>query len=65
MKTADGIRWVRETVAALNIPALSAYGIAATDVPAIVACAAQASSMKGNPIALTPAELTEIMMRAL
>jgi hypothetical protein len=35
------------------------------DVPALVAKAKAASSMRGNPIALSDAELTEIAERAL
>jgi hypothetical protein len=35
------------------------------DVPALVAKAKLASSMKGNPLPLTDAELTEIAHRAL
>jgi alcohol dehydrogenase class IV len=65
MKTADGVGWVRETVKALKIPALSSYGITVADVPGIVAGAAKASSMKGNPIVLTREEMTEIVTRAL
>jgi len=34
-------------------------------VPVLAEKAAQASSMKGNPIALTPEELHEILVRAL
>ena len=65
MKTANGIGWVRETVKALKIPGLSAYGITAADVPGIVERAAKASSMRGNPITLTREELAEIVTRAL
>jgi hypothetical protein len=35
------------------------------DVPSLVEKAAQASSMKGNPLALTSAELTEIAALSL
>lgn len=61
----DGIRWVAELTAHLGIPPLSGHGITAADSPAIVAAAAQASSMKANPIALTPDELRAILASAL
>ena len=63
--TADGIGWVRETVKALQIPSLSHYGITAQDVPILVERAAQASSMKGNPVVLTAGELAETLTQAL
>ena len=49
----------------LRIPPLSAYGIRPEHFPEIVAQASRASSMKGNPIALTNDEMTEILRRAL
>ncbi|HVS54426.1 MAG TPA: iron-containing alcohol dehydrogenase [Opitutaceae bacterium] len=61
----DVVAWTRELVAALQIPRLATYGIAAADFPAIAAAAAKASSMKLNPIALDEAELTAIMSAAL
>ncbi len=61
----DGVRWVQETCAALGIPPLRIYGIADTDVPALVANASRASSMKSNPILLTSDELREVLTRAL
>jgi alcohol dehydrogenase class IV len=64
-KTADGIGWVRETVKELKVPGLSAHGIAAADVPGIVERAAQASSMKGNPVTLTREEMMEVVNKSL
>ncbi len=61
----DGVTWVRNLVSALSIPSLGTYGITPAEIPVIVEAAAKASSMKANPIALTPAELTEILRRAL
>jgi alcohol dehydrogenase class IV len=60
--TADaGVAWVRETCRALKIPPLSSYGVTKADFPVLVEKAAVASSMKGNPIVLTPDELREIL----
>jgi alcohol dehydrogenase class IV len=52
-------------VAQFALPPLSAYGIGETDVPAIVAQAKQASSMKGNPVALAEDDLAAILGRAI
>lgn len=61
----DAIGWLHTLCADLNVPTLAQYGITPADIPIIVAQAQQASSMKGNPIALTPQELSEILHRAL
>ena len=61
----EGAAWVAELVDALSIPPLSAYGMRAADVPALVEKGAAASSMKGNPLPLTPAEMAEVLARAL
>ncbi len=61
----DGVEWVRQTARKLRIPPLGAYGLTPAGVPAVVEKASRASSMKGNPIALTPAELTGILVAAI
>ena len=61
----EGAEWVRALCEELAVPPLAQFGLAAADIPAVVAEAQKASSMKGNPIALTDAELTEILKRAL
>ena len=52
-------------VAQFALPPLSSYGIGEDDVPALVAQAKQASSMKANPVALSDADLTDVLTRAL
>jgi alcohol dehydrogenase class IV len=52
-------------VARFELPGLSAYGITPADVPAIVAQARQASSMKANPIALSDGDLADVLSRAI
>jgi len=64
-EAADGVQWVRRLCDDLRVPTLAAYGIRPEDFPALVQKAAEASSMKPNPIVLTPAELKEILERAL
>jgi alcohol dehydrogenase class IV len=60
----DAVWWLEELTRRLEIPPLRAYGVAESDFAALVARAAQASSMKANPIQLTEEELTEIISRA-
>jgi alcohol dehydrogenase class IV len=61
----EGIAWVRETVARLRIPRLSDVGVTLGDLPAIAEQAQRSSSMKGNPAALAPGDLIEILNAAL
>ncbi len=64
--TADeGTRWVQKLVATLQISSLRHFGISEGAVATLVEKAAKASSMKGNPIALTAAELSSILTAAL
>lgn len=61
----DGVEWVRGICEELSIPPLSSYGISEPDMPVLVEKASKASSMKPNPIVLTPDELREVLTRAL
>jgi alcohol dehydrogenase class IV len=61
----DGVRWIAELCRKLEIPGLRAYGVGPGDIPALVEKASQASSMKGNPVALSREELTEIVTDSL
>ncbi|MEI9865385.1 MAG: iron-containing alcohol dehydrogenase [Limisphaerales bacterium] len=64
--TADvGVDWVQKLVGELPIPKLGAYGIRGEHVADLVMKAGKASSMKANPIVLTPEELAEILRLAL
>lgn len=54
----EGAEWVEGLTKQLAIPRLGTYGIRASDLPGLVEKAGRASSMKANPIVLTPAELT-------
>lgn len=64
--TADcGVDWVRRLVSGLNIPPLRRYGITRERGPEISEKAANASSMKANPVTLTPEELGRILDRAI
>ncbi len=61
----DGVEWVRQLVGELQIPCLASYGLTAGDTPLVIEKAAQASSMKANPIVLAPGELAAILQKAL
>jgi alcohol dehydrogenase class IV len=64
-KADDGVKWVRALVLDLKVPQLGSFGIRREHFADLVAKAANASSMKANPIMLTPEELTEILEQAL
>jgi alcohol dehydrogenase class IV len=61
----DGVAWVDDLRRALAIPPLAHYGMTDADVPALVAKAQTASSMKGNPLPLSAEELSAIARAAL
>ena len=61
----DAVDWLHELSGSLAITGLSAYGVTEPDFPQIVEASARASSMKGNPIKLTPDELAAVMAEAL
>jgi alcohol dehydrogenase class IV len=61
----DGIVWIESLAADLSVPPLSTFGMTGADIPLIVEKSAIASSMKGNPIELTAAELTTVLELAL
>jgi alcohol dehydrogenase class IV len=56
---------VRKLVADLQVPSLGHYGLKREHTSGLVEMASQASSMKANPITLTPDELAGILERAL
>jgi len=61
----QAVAWLRGLVHDLNVPPLSAYGLSAADIPALVPQAQKANSMRGNPIALTEAQVAAILEEAL
>ncbi|PKU25128.1 iron-containing alcohol dehydrogenase [Telmatospirillum siberiense] len=61
----DGVAWIRELCADLRVPGLAAYGLRSDHFETVIAKAAGASSMKGNPILLNAKEMAEILSRAL
>lgn len=61
----EGIQWVRALVTDLKIRPLGVFGVKPEHVPALAAKALKASSMKANPVQLSEAELSGILLRAL
>lgn len=61
----DGIAAIADLCRVLEVPGLRRYGVTGADIAALVAKAKVASSMRGNPVVLSDAELTEIAERAL
>ncbi|MGO9587393.1 MAG: iron-containing alcohol dehydrogenase, partial [Limisphaerales bacterium] len=64
-KADDGVKWVRALATDLKVPRLGSFGIQRQHFPDLVAKATNTSSMKANPIVLTPEELTEVLEQAL
>lgn len=60
-----GVNWVAALVRGLGVPGFSDYGMTADDVEEIALQGARASSMRGNPVVLTDAELRAILRAAL
>ena len=61
----DGVAALHSLVEELKVPRLGAYGLRSEDVPNVVAQAKRASSMQGNPVALTDEELVRALETAL
>jgi alcohol dehydrogenase class IV len=63
--TDDGVAWVRDLCQALEVRGLGQQGLSVGEIPALVAKARAASSMRGNPVQLTDEEMSDVAMRAL
>jgi alcohol dehydrogenase class IV len=61
----DGAAWLRELCGRLGVPSLSVYGFSEKHVPDLIAKSRRSSSMRGNPIDLTEAELHAILSQAM
>jgi len=61
----EGIDWLAGLCRDLQVPPLSSLGITEADFPEIVEKSKNSSSMKGNPVELSDAELTRILSVAL
>jgi alcohol dehydrogenase class IV len=61
----DGLAWIRETLTLLSVPGLAAFGLSSAMADDIAAKALVSSSMKGNPVPLSHADLVAIVLQTL
>jgi alcohol dehydrogenase class IV len=61
----DGVDWIADLCSKLSVPSLAEFGLKEVDFSDAVDKAQRASSMKGNPIELTVAELLDILRKAV
>jgi alcohol dehydrogenase class IV len=59
------VTWIASLCQRLDTPSLGRLGLEPQRIPELVTKARAASSMKGNPLPLTDAELTEIATLSL
>jgi len=60
----DGINWLEMIIQELGIPGLDQYGLQDADIPDLVEKAGRSSSMRGNPVELSPTEMRQILQAA-
>ena len=60
----EGADWAQRLAEDLRIPPLRSWGLSESDFDAVADNARRASSMKANPVALSPEELMEILREA-
>ena len=61
----DGVEWLAALVEELEVPRLGAYGVREADLGGMVEQAKRASSMQGNPVALSDEELAAALGAAV
>ncbi len=61
----DATAWLDAMCRRLSIPPLAHYGVTSGDLPSLTEKSMAASSTKSNPIALTPAEVSEIIAASI
>lgn len=57
----DAAPWLRDALAPLGLRGLRALGLDDAAVPDVARAALAASSMRGNPVSLTPAEVEDVL----
>ena len=60
-----GIAWIRETMTLLAVPGLAVFGIRPEHADDLAGKASRSSSMQGNPVALSHADLRAILLQAI
>lgn len=61
----DGVKWISDLAKSMQIPGLAEFGISKDDFPEIIEKAENSSSMKGNPIDLTKADMERILSMSM
>jgi alcohol dehydrogenase class IV len=61
----DAVEWLAGLTERLDVPRLSSFGLAEAEVGVVVPLARRASSMQGNPVALSEGELSAALLAAL
>jgi alcohol dehydrogenase class IV len=61
----EGVAWIRDTLALLEIPGIAAFGITSQQADEIAAKAINSSSMRGNPVVLSLSDLRAVILQAL
>jgi alcohol dehydrogenase class IV len=61
----EAVAWLDELCSDLQVPRLGNYGMTLEDFPGLIEAAGRSSSMKGNPIPLTNAELHAVLLAAI
>jgi alcohol dehydrogenase class IV len=61
----QGVAWTRKLVDTLKIPGLGEFGFKPGDIAGVVPKGQRASSMQGNPVVLSPEELTDLLEKAI
>ncbi|MCJ7544678.1 MAG: iron-containing alcohol dehydrogenase [Phycisphaerae bacterium] len=60
-----GLEFIQRLAVELSIPGLGTFGLASTDIPAMVALARKSNSMRYNPVKLSPEVLAEVLRQAM
>jgi alcohol dehydrogenase class IV len=63
-RAAEGVAWLQDLCAELEVPPLGQFGLGEQDFPTVVEKSRKSSSMKSNPIELADDELMEILGNA-
>lgn len=61
----DGVRWVEELCASLQVQGLAALGLQEEDVDKVAEQGLRASSMKGNPLEPSATDLSKVLREAM
>jgi alcohol dehydrogenase class IV len=61
----QAVAWVAALARDLGVPRLGTWGLAPGDLPALVSLSLGARSMRGNPVDLSPGELTAVLEEAM